>query len=174
MQTQLLSKSSGVPGNTDLAESNGSTVELDDFDSLVKQYRPRIFRFLLASLRDRESAENLTQDCFVRAYRARGQFRGAANPATWLMQIAANVMRNHVASGRLKFWRRALRGSVDPADLRDWIPDRHASPEHLALAKEQWKLSGKRWADCPKDSALYFCCVLWRTWASWKLWPSPE
>jgi RNA polymerase sigma-70 factor (ECF subfamily) len=137
MQTQLLSKSSGVPGNTDLAESNGWTVELDDFDSLVKRYRPRIFRFLLASLRDRESAENLTQDCFVRAYRARGQFRGAANPATWLMQIAANVMRNHVASGRLKFWRRALRGSVDLADLRDWIPDRHASPEHLALAKEQ-------------------------------------
>jgi DNA-directed RNA polymerase specialized sigma24 family protein len=32
---------------------------------------------LLASLRDRESAENLTQDCFVRAYRARAHFRGA-------------------------------------------------------------------------------------------------
>ena len=143
MQTQLLSKSLGVPGNTDLAESNRWTVELDDFDALVKRYRPRIFRFLLASLRDRESAENLTQDCFVRAYRARGQFRGAANPVTWLMQIAANVLRNHVASGRLKFWRRALRTGLDPADLRDWIPDRHASPEDLALAKEQvqamWK-----------------------------------
>jgi RNA polymerase sigma-70 factor (ECF subfamily) len=137
MQTQLLSKSLGVPGNTDLAESNRWTVELDDFDALVKRYRPRIFRFLLASLRDRESAENLTQDCFVRAYRARGQFRGAANPVTWLMQIAANVLRNHVASGRLKFWRRALRGGLDLADLRDWIPDRHASPETLALAKEQ-------------------------------------
>jgi RNA polymerase sigma-70 factor (ECF subfamily) len=137
MQTQLLSKSSGAPGNTDLAESNRWTVELDDFDALVKRYRPRIFRFLLASLRDRESAENLTQDCFVRAYRARGQFRGAANPVTWLMQIAANVLRNHVASGRLKFWRRALRGGLDLADLRDWIPDRHASPEALALAKEQ-------------------------------------
>src|ERR1700733_9154058 len=105
MQTQLLSKSSGVPGNTDLAESNRWTVELDDFDSMVKRYRPRVFRFLLASLRDRESAENLTQDCFLRAYRARGQFRGAANPVTWLMQIAVNVLRNHVASGRLKFWR---------------------------------------------------------------------
>jgi RNA polymerase sigma-70 factor, ECF subfamily len=39
----------------------------EDFDSLVQLHRPRIFRFILASLRDRETAENLTQDCFVRA-----------------------------------------------------------------------------------------------------------
>jgi RNA polymerase sigma-70 factor, ECF subfamily len=146
MQTQLLSKASGRPGKTDLAESVGPTQELDDFDSLVRRYRPRIFRFLLASLRDRESAENLTQDCFVRAYRARGQFRGAAHPGTWLMQIAANTLRNHVASGRLKFWRRALQKSSDLDDLHEWIPDRHASPEDLALAKEQlqamWKAAG--------------------------------
>lgn len=146
MQTQLLSKPSGGPGITDLAESKGPTLELDDFDSLVRRYRPRIFRFLLASLRDRESAENLTQDCFVRAYRARGQFRGAASPGTWLMQIAANTLRNHMASGRLKFWRNALHKDLDLADLREWIPDRHASPEDLALAKEQvqamWKAAG--------------------------------
>ena len=66
-----------------------SARDLQDFDSLVELYRPRIFRFLLASLRDRESAENLTQDCFVRAYQARDQFRGAASVGTWLMQIAA-------------------------------------------------------------------------------------
>jgi len=146
MQTQLLSKPSGGPGKTDPAESNGPMLELDDFDSLVRRYRPRIFRFLLASLRDRESAENLTQDCFVRAYRARGQFRGAANPGTWLMQIAVNTLRNHMASGRLKFWRSALHKGLDLADLREWIPDRHASPEALALAKEQvqamWKAAG--------------------------------
>jgi len=147
MQTQLLSKPSRPPGKTDLPENNGPTVELGDFDSLVRRYRPRIFRFLLASLRDRASAENLTQDCFVRAYRARGQFRGAANPGTWLMQIAANLLRNHMSNGRLKFWRRALRTGLDLADLREWIPDRHASPEELALAKEQvqamWKAVGR-------------------------------
>jgi RNA polymerase sigma-70 factor, ECF subfamily len=147
MQTQLLSKPSGPPGKTDLAENNGPAVELDDFDSLVKRYRPRIFRFLLASLRDRESAENLTQDCFVRAYRARGQFRGDAKPGTWLMQIAANLLRNHMADGRLKFWRRTLCRDSDLADLHEWVPDRHASPEELALAKEQvqamWKAAGR-------------------------------
>jgi len=108
-----------------------------DFDSLVNLHRPRIFRFILASLRDREAAENLTQDCFVRAYKARDRFRGACSDGTWLMQIAANLIRNHESSSRLKFWRRSLQPSVDLADLREWIPDRQLSPEQMALAKEQ-------------------------------------
>src|SRR3984893_1884600 len=108
---------------------------LQDFDSLVVRYRPRIFRFLLASLRDRETAENLTQDCFIRAYKARDQFRGASRAGTWLMQIAANLIRDHEGSSRLKFWRRMLRPDVDVIDLRDWIPDRQRSAEAVALAK---------------------------------------
>ena len=116
---------------------------LQDFDSLVRQHRPRIFRFLLASLRDRESAENLAQDCFVRAYKARDQFRGSSSLGTWLMHIAANLVRDHEANRRLKFWRRKLRSDLDPNDVSDWVPDRSKSPEALALAKEQmqaiWK-----------------------------------
>jgi RNA polymerase sigma-70 factor, ECF subfamily len=119
----------------------------DDFDALVRQHRPRIFRFILASLRDRESAENLTQDCFVRAYQARHQFRGASSFGTWLMQIAANLVRNHEGSGRLKFWRRTLRPDVDLAAASDWVPDQQMSPEAIAMAKQQveaiWRVAAK-------------------------------
>ena len=108
-----------------------------EFEVMVQTYRPRVFRFLLASVRDRESAENLTQDCFLRAYRARDQFRGESNQTTWLMQIAINLLRKHESSSRLKFWRRALRPGLSPADLRDWLPDRQVSPEAAVLAKEQ-------------------------------------
>ena len=110
---------------------------IEDFESLVQQHRPRIFRFLLASLRDRETAENLTQDCFVRAFKARDQFRGNSSLGTWLMHIAANLVRDHESNSRLKFWKRRLRPGVDPNDLSDWIPDQQKSPEALALAKEQ-------------------------------------
>jgi len=119
--------------------------ELPDFDLLVHLHRPRIFRFILASVRDREAAENLTQDCFVRAYKARDQFRGASNVSTWLMQIAANLVRTHESSRRLKFWRRSLRPVIDLADVREWIPDQHLSPEQMAAAKQQveaiWKVA---------------------------------
>lgn len=117
--------------------------ELLAFDSLVELHRPRVFRFILASLRDRETAENLTQDCFVRAYKARDQFRGAAGIGTWLMHIAANLVRDHEGSSRLKFWRRSLRPAVDLADIGNWIPDQERSPEAMVLVKEQvqaiWK-----------------------------------
>ena len=120
---------------------------LDDFDAVVKQYRPRVYRFIAASLRNRETAENLTQDCFIRAYQARSQFRGAAKAGTWLMQIAANLVRNHESSGRLKFWRRTLRADVDLSDAGDWIADRQMSPEQVAAAKQQvekiWQAAGR-------------------------------
>ena len=108
-----------------------------DFESLVRQHRPRVFRFLLASLRDRETAENLTQDCFVRAYQARDRFRGASSIATWLLQIAANLARSHESSGRLKFWRRSLHRDADVADVAHAIPDQQQSPEAQAAIREQ-------------------------------------
>jgi RNA polymerase sigma-70 factor (ECF subfamily) len=110
---------------------------IDDFDSLVQLHRPRIFRFMLASLRDTEAAENLTQDCFIRAYKARVQFRGDSSSITWLMQIAANLVRDHQGNSRLKFWRRSLRSDVNLNDVSDWVPDQQRSPEAIASAKEQ-------------------------------------
>jgi len=122
-----------------------SSEVMSDFDSLVEQYRPRIFRFILASLRDRESAENLTQECFVRAYKAREQFRGAASIPTWLLQIAANLVRDHESSGRLKFWRRALR--TDLTDVMDVVPDGQMSAESMMSVKQQveaiWRAAAK-------------------------------
>jgi RNA polymerase sigma-70 factor (ECF subfamily) len=121
----------------------------ENFDALVRQHRPRVFRFILASLRDRETAENLTQDCFIRAYQARAQFRGASSIATWFMQIAANLVRDHESSSRLKFWRRSLRADADVADLVNAIPDRGQSPETAALVQEQVQAIWRVAADLP-------------------------
>lgn len=104
---------------------------------MVRMHRPRIFRFVLASLRDRELAENLTQDCFLKAYQARDQFRGSASVGTWLMQIAANLIRDHEGSNRLKFWRRIVGGGVDVGEIGNWVPDQQRSPEARVLAREQ-------------------------------------
>ncbi len=63
------------------------------------------------------------------------------------MHIAANLVRSHEASSRLKFWRRSLRHACDLSDVRDSIPDQQRSPEALMLAKERlaavWSAVGK-------------------------------
>lgn len=111
--------------------------DLTDFDAVVRLHRPGIFRFFAASLRDSHAAENLTQECLLRAYQSREGFRGAASVKTWLMQIAVNVLRNHLTNVRLKFWQRTQRLSVDIASAGDWLANGQSSPEAIALARQQ-------------------------------------
>ena len=61
------------------------------FSRLIEQQMPIIYRFLLASMRDRDLAETLTQECFLKAYRNRSSFRGESSARTWLMRIAINL-----------------------------------------------------------------------------------
>jgi len=130
--------------------------DLADFDAVVRLHRPRIFRFMLASVRNRETAENLTQDCLLKAYEARGQFRGASSIGTWLMQIAANLVRDHESSGRLKFWRRALESGDDVVDLGGAIPDAQQSQESRALVQEQVQSIWKAAASLPARQRTVF------------------
>src|SRR5688572_8186835 len=69
------------------------TVEIQDFDRVMQIYWPRVLRFVMASVRDRDVAETLTQDCFWNAYRNRNGFRGDSSVNTWLMRIAVNGVR---------------------------------------------------------------------------------
>jgi len=109
-------------------------LEFEDFDRLVQQYRPRVLRFLFASVGDMDLAETLTQDCFLNAYKSRGSFRGDCSVHTWLMRIAINLVRNHTRSRRFQFWRKARR--VDSNEILDW-PDRGISPEDRTVVDEQ-------------------------------------
>jgi RNA polymerase sigma-70 factor (ECF subfamily) len=110
---------------------------LADFEAVVQLYRPRIFRFALASLRDRDAAESVTQDCFLRAYHARDRFRGEASLQTWLMQIAVNLVRDASRSRRWQFWKRAEASAVDLDVAGEWLRGRETSPEARASARQQ-------------------------------------
>jgi len=111
--------------------------EIQDFDRVVQFYWPRILRFILASVRDRDIAEMLTQDCFWNAYRGRKSFRGDSSLHTWLMRIAVNSIRKFLRNRRLQFWRRVQESAIQPAAVGDWLPDRRISPETSTLVNEQ-------------------------------------
>jgi RNA polymerase sigma-70 factor (ECF subfamily) len=119
------------------ARMGEDATELDDFDVLVRLHWMRVFRFALASLRDRDAAESIAQDCFVRAYAARNQFRGESSVQTWIMQIAVNLVRDFGRNRALQFWRKAKRLDVEAEALRDRLPGRGTSPEADAMLKEQ-------------------------------------
>src|SRR5215510_5249693 len=113
------------------------TTEMQDFDRVMQLYWPRVLRFVMASVRDRDAAETLTQDCFWNAYRNRKAFRGDSTLHTWLMRIAINSIRKHFRNRRLQFWRQVQRAAVPPALIGDWLADRRISPEAEAVVQEQ-------------------------------------
>ena len=73
----------------------------DEFESIVASHRPQIFRFLLASLRDVDLAETLTQECFLKAHRNWASFRGDSSAMTWLMRIAINLQKDYWRNRRM-------------------------------------------------------------------------
>jgi len=65
----------------------------DDFGEIVQLNQRRIYRLLLSMTRNPDTAETLTQECFLRAFEKRGSFRAEANVSTWLYRIAVNLAR---------------------------------------------------------------------------------
>ncbi len=106
-----------------------------NFEQVVQLHWSRVFRFILASVRDVGEAESLTQDCFCKAFRGWPKFRGDSKVETWLMHIAVNVIRDFTRNLRLQFWRRVA--SVDAQTIREWLADRRLSPEESAVIREQ-------------------------------------
>jgi RNA polymerase sigma-70 factor (ECF subfamily) len=110
-----------------------------EFTCVVERHRPQIFRFLLASTRDVDLAETLTQECFLKAHRNWGSFRGDSTAMTWLMRIAINLQKDHWRNRRMQFWRQTRTNSVDLDEASEWLPSGERSAEQQLLAKEQVK-----------------------------------
>jgi RNA polymerase sigma-70 factor, ECF subfamily len=111
--------------------------DIGDLDSILQLYRPKVFRFILASLRDKDAAETLTQDCFFKAYQARDRFRHECSLETWLMQIAVNLVRDYSRNRRFQFWKRTQVLAKPVEGVQDWLSDGQHSPETAALLKEE-------------------------------------
>jgi RNA polymerase sigma-70 factor (ECF subfamily) len=111
----------------------------EEFSRLAAAHRPQIFRFLLASTRDPDLAETLTQDTLLKAHRNWASFRGESSALTWLMRIAINLQKDHWRNRRLQFWRSTQQNAVEIDEASDWLPSGATSPEQQLLAREQVK-----------------------------------
>jgi RNA polymerase sigma-70 factor (ECF subfamily) len=109
-----------------------------DFDLLVREHQRRIYRVLLGLVRDPDLADNLTQDCFVRAYEKRASFRGESSAGTWLISIAINLARDHHRSRRAGFWRRLFASPAEETEAAlHAAPDLGTSPERSLIARQE-------------------------------------
>jgi RNA polymerase sigma-70 factor (ECF subfamily) len=118
-------------------------IAAEEFSAVVTKHRPQIFRFLLSSTRDVDLAETLTQDCFLKAHRNWGSFRGESSAMTWLMRIAINLQKDHWRNRRMQFWRKTQTNAVELDEASDWLPSGERSAEQQLMARERVAQVGK-------------------------------
>jgi RNA polymerase sigma-70 factor (ECF subfamily) len=70
------------------------------FEELVERYQNRVLSVFYNALGDREEAQDLTQDLFLRIYRARHGYRPSAKFSTWVFTIVSNLALNARRSRR--------------------------------------------------------------------------
>jgi len=68
------------------------------FELLMDRYQEKVFRLAISILRNTERAEEVTQDIFLKLWRALPAYNGRAAPATWLYAIARNTCLSAVRS----------------------------------------------------------------------------
>ena len=117
-------------------------IAAQEFASVVASHRSQIFRFLLASTRDVDLAETLTQECFLKAHRNWASFRGDSSAMTWLMRIAINLQKDHWRNRRMQFWRQTRTNAVDLDEASEWLPSGERSQSSSCWRGSKWRRSG--------------------------------
>lgn len=66
------------------------------FELLVNKYQRKLLRLVGRLVKDQAEAEDVTQEAFIKAYRALGNFRGESAFYTWLYRIGVNTAKNYL------------------------------------------------------------------------------
>ena len=123
--------------------------DLESFNLLVERYQRQVYNVALRMLRDSSTAEEVTQDTFLSAYRNIHSYRGSIFRA-WLFRITTNAARDAL---RRRARRPAtsldtyLEGETTPRD----IPDPSSGPEDVALQHERQRVLGDLLMELPPD-----------------------
>ncbi|MDJ0739009.1 MAG: RNA polymerase sigma factor RpoE [Gammaproteobacteria bacterium] len=106
------------------------------FDILVLKYQHKVGNLIARYIRDPAEVLDVTQEAFIKAYRALPKFRGDSAFYTWLYRVAINTAKNHLAAQA-----RRPPGDDIEADMAEQMDmgsplKEFGTPENLALERE--------------------------------------
>ena len=99
------------------------------YNKIVSRYRGRLYSFVFRFVNDRETAEDIVQETFLRAFRKRREYRAIANFSTWLFTIAGNLAKSELR--RRKRWRFFSLHKDDDSETGFELPDESYLPDRM-------------------------------------------
>ncbi len=82
------------------------------FEMLVNRYQQRLANVVAKFIRDRDEIQDVTQEVFIKIFRALANFRGESSFYTWAYRIAVNTAKNHLVAQS----RRIQNSDAEPSD----------------------------------------------------------
>ncbi len=121
------------------------------FDLLVLKYQQKVANLVSRYIRDHSETQDVTQEAFIKAYRALPNFRGESAFYTWLYRIAINTAKNYlVAQGRRPPGSDVDAETAEQLDVGTRLKE-HATPEHYLLTDELAETVKQAMDDLPED-----------------------
>jgi RNA polymerase sigma-70 factor, ECF subfamily len=122
-----------------------------DFRAVFDRYSKPVLVFISSLIGDRDRAEELTQETFIRAYRHLDTMREDSRFSTWLFGIARNVVREAI---KAKY--RALRKSSASEPASWTLPDTRLRPDELMITAELSRSIQMALLTLPEDQRIVF------------------
>jgi len=121
------------------------------FDLLVLKYQQKVANLVSRYIRDQSETLDVTQEAFIKAYRALPNFRGESAFYTWLYRIAINTAKNFlVAQGRRPPGSDVDAETAEQLDVGTRLKE-HATPERHLLTEEIAQTIRQAMDDLPED-----------------------
>ena len=127
MMVDSTSTAGGLSDGEILSEVAGGDVEA--YGKLVHRYRGRLYNFVFRFVGDPETAEDIVQETFLRAFRKRTEYKAIANFSTWLFTIAGNLAKSELR--RRKRWRLFSVHRDEESDTGIDLPDESFRPDTM-------------------------------------------
>ncbi|MEH7236898.1 RNA polymerase sigma factor SigX [Bacillus sp. JJ1562] len=120
------------------------------FEELYEKYHHDVFSFLFYMVKNRELAEDLVQEVYIRVLKSYDRFEGKSSEKTWLFSIARHVAIDSFR--KQKGWKQRIMDSFDwsSKEIKDFAP----LPEEIALQNEQVQMMYRCLDRCTTDQRM--------------------
>lgn len=120
------------------------------FDELYRKYHQDVFQFLFYMVNNRELAEDLVQEVYIRVLKSYQKFEGKSSEKTWLFSIARNVAIDSFRKN--KSWKQKIIEKFDwfSTPVKDYQP----IPEEIAIHREEIQEVFRCLDECTVDQRL--------------------
>jgi len=119
------------------ASQRGKTAEAFDLARWMEAYGDTVLRTAYFYLRDRQKAEDVYQDVFLKVYRNRGKLDGMSSPKAWVLKVTINACRD---LARTPWWRKVLLlAGPQEEHIRQDGAGKSESAENEALLTESYR-----------------------------------